>query len=169
MDPDSSLTYLVLGRLRLKLEQWSQAQQWFTKCLSLDPFIAEAHLGLWWSLSHQGRQAEGIEHLRKSIEIDPSNPLAVSEHGIWLAERGRFREAEKRLRTSRCLSPDRPEAHYNLGVVLMELERAPGAKGYASEAKACFREALRLNPGYTRAARRLREIHDAETAPRPPP
>ncbi len=172
LDPDSVTTWVARGSLHFARGEWSEARDAFERCLRIDLQNPEAHWGMWLTLSKGDRPEEGVRYLEQVVRLDPNHAAAASEYGIWLAthlptrtreEAGdRQDQAEYYLRRARRLSPDQPEAHFNLGMMLMEARRV-------EEAGACFRDALRLNPAYLQAQRALDGIaRRSAEATRPP-
>src|SRR5688572_17177732 len=74
----------------------------------------------------------------------------LCEAATTLAARGRYAEAETRLREAFAIDADLPEAHNNLAAVLVKLGRFDEAEGEA-------RRALELRDGYAEAHRHLAE------------
>jgi len=121
----------------------------YKRSLSVLP-TAEAHTFLGWTYAFQKRYDEAISECEKAIQTDPEFGNPYNDIGAYLIERGRFDEAIPYLR--RALAAKRYEAyhypHYNLGRVFEK-------KGLWSEARREYREALRIDPGYTVAHRSL--------------
>jgi tetratricopeptide (TPR) repeat protein len=89
----------MLGFVKFMIGQYDECRRLNERVLKSDPANAYAHKGLGLSLAKMGKVEEGIEHLRKSIE------LAVSDKGdyyhdlAWaLAECGRGAEAVEVLK-----------------------------------------------------------------------
>lgn len=59
--------------------------------------------------------------------MDPGSPLAHNSLGMALRLQGRDKEAEAAYREAIRLNPDQAEAHYNLGILLMEVGDYRGA------------------------------------------
>ena len=89
----------------------------------------------------KGRRREFFEHTGTSAAHKAFEDKAwalTREKAIRLTRAGRFAEAELVLRDVIAIRPSDFRAHYDLGVVLVELERH-------REAAASFQESLRLN------------------------
>lgn len=82
---------------------------------------------------------------------DPRSDAAVG--GLCLVRQGKLDEAQRRLQGLLALDSENAEAHTNLAVVFLRL-------GRVDQARAEFREALRINPQQQEARDALREIGD---------
>ncbi len=87
-------------------------------------------LALWGQLRLQrGSLEEGVEILRKSLDLAPNQPMALSCRAAGLLALGRHLEALQDLDRVLALDPGNAEAHSNRGVALKELHRLPEAIG----------------------------------------
>ena len=64
---------------------------------------------LGWILVKQGKEAEGLTHLRKAYELDAADPGIRYHTAVALVELGREDEAEKELRAVMAIGGDKPE------------------------------------------------------------
>jgi protein O-mannosyl-transferase len=97
-----------------------------------------AHFDLGKLLLDTGRTDQGLEHLRRTIELKPDNVDAYNDIGSELLRQGRTAEAlsfyEKALR----YEPDSAMTRYNLGAAL-------GAAGDLPRAEVALRDAIRFS------------------------
>lgn len=111
---------------------------------------AEAHTFLGWTYHFLGRLEEAINECKKAIEIDPEFGNPYNDIGAYLIEMERYDEAISWL--ERAIEARRYEPrhfpHYNLG-------RAYQAKEMYERARACFQNALRIEPKYGLAKQAL--------------
>ena len=70
----TSIAYQVAGLMDLNLRQWDLAISQLEKALALDPNDPSGHDAMSWVLSMSGRPAEGIEHAKSALRLDPLNP-----------------------------------------------------------------------------------------------
>jgi tetratricopeptide (TPR) repeat protein len=132
---------------------WKQVHVWrdtdtlWTHALAVSP-SARAYMNVGLMLGRQGRLAEGIDHLREALRINPAFPEAYNAMGMVLAEQGRTKEAAEYLQLALRINPKFADAHNNLGLALADQDRLP-------EAIAHFETALRLNPDLGDARRNL--------------
>lgn len=91
-------------------------------------------------LAHQqGRSAEGILLIEKSVANEPGNADWHNNLAIALQGCGRFDEAIREYEQAIALNPEHANAHSNLGVLYRATERPV-------EAEAAYRHAIRINP-----------------------
>lgn len=80
--------------------------------------------------------------------------VAATAHnniGLIMAMKGKDTEAIREYEMAMKLDPTLPDAYFNMGLQYLE-------KGSRSEAAACFREVVRLNPDNEKALRYLQDI-----------
>lgn len=124
--------------------QLQQAQQVYESVLQSQPRQPDAlhFLGV---IAYQLKQFDVAEDLMKqSIAEDSSNAFYFSNLGMLYKDRGAVELAISCYRNAIQLKPDYPEAHLNLGVLLMELQ-------HYVEAQHCFGQSLSFRPGYVEA------------------
>jgi len=107
-DPNSASSWLLLGGLQLRSEDWPSAIDTFQHAVEALPNDVQLRVGL--GLAYAGNPAgdEGAEqHLRAAVRMAPNHPLAVCELGRWLFAKKQFAEAESLLRHCVKLTPER--------------------------------------------------------------
>jgi Flp pilus assembly protein TadD len=95
-------------------------------------------------LLEQGRTDDAVEHIRKSIELNPGNSAMHANLGYVLYERGNLDEARKELDTALRLSPGDARSWLNRGSIRLSQSDAAGAE-------ADFARAAELAPDNPRA------------------
>jgi Flp pilus assembly protein TadD len=95
-------------------------------------------------LLEQGRTDEAVVHMRKSIELNPTNPAMHANLGTVLYERGNLDEARKELNTALRLAPGVARSWLNRGSIRLSQSDAAGAQ-------ADFTRAAELAPDDPRA------------------
>ncbi len=73
--PDNALVQAAAGRRDLKAGNFSSAEMHLQRAVALDPAQATTCADLAEALAHDGRSAEAVAWLDKSIELDPFNPF----------------------------------------------------------------------------------------------
>jgi predicted O-linked N-acetylglucosamine transferase (SPINDLY family) len=87
---------------------------------------------------------DAIEHWRQAVRASPTDATAYYNLGHYLARARCYSEAIKHLETACTLMSTEPRVYNALGYVLNK-------QGRNAEAIACFRQALRLDPGFIAA------------------
>lgn len=99
LDESSAEAHATLGFIYF----WSKrdvknANREFERALALDPNYANAHHWYGNVLMNEGRSAEGLAHLTRAEELDPSSPSIRADKGLALATADRPEEAIAMLR-----------------------------------------------------------------------
>jgi len=76
---------------------------------------------------------------RRALDIDPQNPIARNNLGMFFLEKGAFQEAEREFRQSIARGPWQLRPHINLGDTLLQLKDFTGAE-------AAYRHGLSVHP-----------------------
>ncbi len=106
-------------------------------------------------LSDRGDLARAIEHLRLSIEIEPTDATTYTDLGAALARRGQFQEAIENLQQAVALNPRLSLARFNLGNAL-------ALQGRFGEAAEQLENALQIRPDYAEAYNNLGKVLAAQ-------
>ncbi len=99
----------------------------------------------------KGNAPEAIKLLEGAKAAGSSDPTLLNGLAVAYGHAGRFREAEPLLRRALEFDDELPLTWLNLGVCLQ-------AQSRAKDAAAAYREALRLQPDFTRAREYLNRI-----------
>ncbi|HTN70314.1 MAG TPA: tetratricopeptide repeat protein [Methylomirabilota bacterium] len=105
--------------------------------------------------SDRGDLDRAIEHLRLSIEIEPTDSTTYSDLGAALARQGKLEEAIQNLQHALSLNPRLSLAHFNLG-------NAFALQGRFAEATEHLENALRIKPDYAEAYNNLGKVLAAQ-------
>jgi TolB-like protein/Tfp pilus assembly protein PilF len=112
------------------------------RALQIDPHLPEAHVSLATALSAFYWDFEGAaQHIRRAIELNPSDATAHVLYGEYLRYRGRFAEALVETRQAEELDPLAPAHQLDTGIVLYLARRY-------DEAIAQYRRLLSMNPDH---------------------
>jgi len=107
---------LALGNLSLYKGDHENARKSLMKALTIDPYSAEAQIGLAKVERLAGDDARAESHLRAAIMNQPGFWQGYNELGIFLVETGNAEEAYERFQTAIDLSPDDVGGLNNLGI-----------------------------------------------------
>jgi Flp pilus assembly protein TadD len=105
--------------------------------------------------SDRGDLDRAIEHLRLSIEIEPTDATTYADLGAALARQGKLEEAIGNLQHAIALSPTLSLAHFNLG-------NAFALQGRFTQAEEHLQDALRIKPDYPEAYNNLGKVYAAQ-------
>lgn len=113
------------------------------------------------SVQQAGYWHDDLSLWTHNIQVNGASYLAFANRGAAYFRQRRFDLAEADFRTALQLRPDYPDLLYNLGLVLSRL-------GRTTEALACFRRVLDLNPSLEEAREQIRNMtsQTSSTAPR---
>lgn len=186
-NPDFPDLHNDAGKLLFEFHMYEEAIQQFRKALELNPQYAEARLYMAMCLGENGSMEASIREL---MNIKPKNIRVYYMLGVYFNNAGQFYESMQALSVVENLQsnyfdvperlatlreyfdklhslqnmhqelldahPDYPDLHFKMGNLLMMI-------GRYKEAEHNFREALRLNPGYTIAKQRLEAMSNMPT------
>ena len=137
--PDHEAGYFSLGSAYARRGQFSQAADAYQKALALDPHDDQARLALASALTTLLRYQDARPLVLDYLSRHAEDPRALSLLGQADQVLGNSREAEDMLRHATRLSPGLYDAHYQLGLVLLQ-------KGDVQAAVDCFERAAALQP-----------------------
>ncbi len=92
--------HYLLGIVYTAGKNWKKALPCFGEAVRLAPGNAEYLRGTGWALVCTGKMNRGEQSLWESLKIDPENTWTVSDLGVTLMQKGRYKEAETLVRNS---------------------------------------------------------------------
>jgi len=120
-------------------EDWSTAKRLYYEVADAAPEHAPTYQRLALIALHEGRPGDAVENLRRSLSIEPADPVCLNNLGNVLRESGRVRESVSAYSQALAHRPHYPNALYNLAGALALL-------GECSNAIAAYRDLLLLTP-----------------------
>jgi tetratricopeptide (TPR) repeat protein len=103
---------------------FSKAREAAGRAVELDDQLAEAHTALGFALvTHEAKWAEGEQHHKRALELNPNYPLAHVWYADQLTAEGRFDEADEESARSCTLDPLNPFNSYNRAWCLYQARR----------------------------------------------
>ena len=164
MDPGDAVARANLGRALEGMGRKEAAEREYRRVLEDHPDHADAHLYLGQLLARgEPTLREALEHLRRAVDLKPSDGEPRYYLGVTLAQGGDSDQAAAQLRRAVQLMPDHVGAWYTLGQVLL-------LSGDAAGAKEAWEESVRISPGFANGfaglARIALEARDAASAVR---
>jgi tetratricopeptide (TPR) repeat protein len=129
----------VLGSLSWKQTKiWHDSETLWNHALAASPSsMAYFHVGRF--AAQRGDLAESEKHLRRAVEINPTNDVMQSNLALVLARQGRLLEATDHFRRALNINPADPATLNNLGIALAQ-------QGKLDEAIQRFERALEIKP-----------------------
>jgi len=125
----TSIAYQVAALMDLNLRQWDLAISQIEKALALDPNDPTGHDAMSWVLSMSGKPAEGIEHAKSALRLDPLNPARYLGHmGIAYFCMGDWKEAATAIENALRLNPELRPPTAVLAAAYAHLGRTEEAK-----------------------------------------
>jgi predicted O-linked N-acetylglucosamine transferase (SPINDLY family) len=139
--PDRADGWFLLGAACQCQGKLSDAADYYTKALGLNPNAPDVQNNLGSVLRAQGRTREAEFCYRQALELRPDFPEAHNNLGNVLRDLGRVVAAAECYAEALRLRPAYPEALHNQGVAHREL-------GRPALAEVAFRKALDLKPDF---------------------
>jgi tetratricopeptide (TPR) repeat protein len=125
------------------------------RALELDPSLADAHAVLGFVRMFQDWDwAAARASLRRALELEPGNALALQWYGLYLALRGDAKEAEGTLDRAMTRYPD------SVNILDERCQVLYSAGRFAEAAKSC-EQALAMSPDFLFAQNHLAFIYAA--------
>lgn len=93
----------------------------YCQALSIDPALSDAHVNLGRLLQLAGRTPEAIEHYRRSLQPDSTDPTGAFNLGTALEELGRWRAALSAYLRALDIDCRFADAHFNLARLYEQL------------------------------------------------
>lgn len=122
IDPRFSLAHERLGVLLEKLGKPGDARLAYQAAIDTDPDNAQANYLLAilaWEQFHNGQEAKKL--LERATALQPLNSTYLTAMGKWTVTEGKqYKDAEKLLRKATEINFADTEAHYQLGMLLIE-------------------------------------------------
>jgi len=99
----------------------SAALSYLRQSIRLEPRLLEAHLSLAFALLRLQRPQEALQAVEQAQALDPKSVPALVTAAQILQFLGRLHEAEACCHMAICLDPDHAAAHFEYGLVLLQL------------------------------------------------
>ena len=116
-NPEAAGAHANLGRTRLRMERFEEAEASLARALELDPRNRTARQNMAELRRKQGHYAEAIESYRAVLAVDPEFAMAWAGMGDALFRLERYEEAIESLDRSVALHPHPPTATARLVLI----------------------------------------------------
>lgn len=133
-DPFLVSGWQLLGDVLEGTGRTAEALAAFREGLERNPDDAELHARLGLALARGGGGGEAEAHLQEALRLSgEERPEIRVTLGAWLAEHGRFEEAQREYEKALAIQPDNPAALNNRAIALYRTGRLEEAEGVLSE------------------------------------
>ncbi len=149
--------------MQLEAGDFVTATAQFEAFVEKHPDYAAAYINLASIYAQQQRDSEAMQMIKRALDLDSTNPVALNRLGMLKRRSGDFAGAESAWQSAIASNPDYANAWYNLGVLYdLYLQNLPAAlehyRGY---------QRLSSNDGSDEMVARW--VADLETRIGPPP
>ena len=149
--PETSDSWLLLGRLRLEQNACAGAEAPLRRVLQVAPDSVNAHWLLGSALICQERYREAVPVLQRAVELKPDFGEAHFNLGFALARSGNGHAAMASFRSAIRYNPDMIDPYITLADLLAQT-------GEVQQASNLLTRALQLNPADQRAQTLLQRL-----------
>jgi tetratricopeptide (TPR) repeat protein len=137
-DPKRPSIWANLGNAYLKLKQHNDAIGAYDKAIEMAPSNANFYQNLGNIYANMGNSSKAEESFKKSAELNAAiDPAAAAINyynmGVTFINKGQNKQAEEALKNAVASDPTHAEAHYQLGIVLLGMNKLDGAITHLSE------------------------------------
>ena len=116
--PDDPGALNLAGTLAARMENWTQAEKYFSQSLSLNAQNPYALYTLAKIFKLTDRPGEAVHLLTQLITLEPRNVPALNEIGVLMTEQGHVEAGQKALKTALEIDPSFEMAYRNLYTTL---------------------------------------------------
>jgi tetratricopeptide (TPR) repeat protein len=167
-EPDSAAAYLLAGRMLLRREYLSIAQEYAKKAVALDPKLPLAHL-LLGEIALAGEHLdEAIAEFEKERELNPMNGAIYDRLGDAYTRAGQYQKAQQALQVAVLLEPNSTGPYILLGKAMLKQQDAVSAAMYLEHAEKMdpgnYMTHSLLGQAYRAMGRTADASHETETA-----
>jgi tetratricopeptide (TPR) repeat protein len=169
--PFDPTVWYLLGSACQTQGNLDDAVSCYQEALRLRPEFVEVLTNLGLVHRFQGRAGEAMACYHKALGINPAFSAAHNNLGLTLLDERKWAEAAASFQEAVRLDPNNAEARYNLGTALEEQRKLLGVdsqavayyeqavlafdQGRLDDAVAALQQALRVQPDYAEAYRKL--------------
>ena len=155
--PDHFQATLLMGLVHQRKGNLREAQATLEIAVGLKKDSSAAHASLGSLFAAAGQQQKAIKHLNTALKLKPSAPVHFLIGAVYYGA-GQHRRAIQHLKQATKLDPQFGEAHYQLGLLCLEMN-------WLRKAQECFKTAQALNPRESRYRKRVRSFSEDATGP----
>ncbi|HYR45078.1 MAG TPA: tetratricopeptide repeat protein [Terriglobia bacterium] len=147
----------LMGLIQQRKGHLQEAQATLEMAVGLKKDSSAAHASLGSLLAAVGKKQQAITHLNTALKLKPSAPVHFLIGAVYYGA-GQHKRAIQHLKQATKLDPQFGEAHYQLGLLCLEMN-------WLRKAQECFKTAQALNPRESRYRKRVRSFSEDATGP----
>jgi tetratricopeptide (TPR) repeat protein len=155
--PDHFEATFLMGLIQQRKGNLQEAQATLEMAVGLKKDSSAAHASLGSLLAAIGKKQQAITHLNTALKLKPSAPVHFLIGAVYYGA-GQHKRAIQHLKQATKLDPQFGEAHYQLGLLCLEMN-------WLRKAQECFKTAQALNPRESRYRKRVRSFSEDATGP----
>src|SRR5262249_4397245 len=155
--PNNFEATFLIGLIEHRRGNLREAQANLEMAVDLKKESSAAHASLGSLLAEIGHNQQALKHLATALKLKPSAPVHFLMGAVYYGA-GQHKRAIQHLRQATKLDPQFGEAHYQLGLLCLEMN-------WLRKAQECFKTAQALNPRETRYRKRVRSFSADATGP----
>jgi tetratricopeptide (TPR) repeat protein len=155
--PENFEGTFLLGLIQHRNGNLRDAQVKLERAVGLKKESSAAHASLGSLLAETGNNKQALKHLSAALKLKPSAPVHFLMGAVYYGA-GQHKRAIQHLRQATKIDPQFGEAHYQLGLLCLEMN-------WLRKAQECFKTAQALNPRETRYRKRVRSFTKDATGP----
>jgi tetratricopeptide (TPR) repeat protein len=155
--PDHFEATFLMGLIQQRKGNLREAQSKLETAVDLKADSSAAHATLGSLFAEAGNRKQALKHLATALKLKPSAPVHFLLGSVYYAS-GQHKQAIRHLKQATELDPQFGEAHYQLGLLCLEMN-------WLRKAQECFKTAQALNPRERRYRKRLRTFSQEATGP----
>jgi tetratricopeptide (TPR) repeat protein len=146
--PQSADVQFQLGRVLLRMDNFSDAIEPLKKAVELAPGLSHAHALLGTAFQYTGQTPDAVTEYKKAVELDPDNVAFRTTYGLLLGVNDQHQEGIAELKRVIATPGHKDAAAYiNLGWIYRNMEpKRP------QESVAAYQKALEIDPKSAQAA-----------------
>jgi eukaryotic-like serine/threonine-protein kinase len=133
LNPSNALARLWYANLLMSRRRFDESLRQAYAARDLDPFSLIVNTNIGWIFTFAGRVEEAVEHLTRTVALDPEYPQARSRLADALALSGRYDESLEQLKEALRVTKRSPSSLSTLAIVYTRV-------GRTEEARAILRE-----------------------------
>jgi tetratricopeptide (TPR) repeat protein len=128
--PDHAIALNNVGWIHQCREEWSEAEVYYRRCLSIDGSFQSAIHNLVAVLKKQNRLGNGVELIEVYAQRRPNDAKIQNELGLIYAVRGQMEAAKARFSQAVRVDSNFANARYNLALALAQLGKDQEAESH---------------------------------------